>query len=126
MQDVMGKLDCRGCVVTADAMNTQKDTARAIVKKAHGDYCLALKENHKTACHEVKEYFANEGFLKEIMAADGQYLKETEETASETVVREYFITSDIKWFEDRKEWEKLKSIGYEKKQSPENGRKIPL
>lgn len=115
MQDVMDKLDCRGCVVTADAMNTQKDTARAIVKKAHGDYCLALKENHKTACHEVKEYFANEGFLKEIMAADGQYLKETEETASETVVREYFITSDIKWFEDRKEWEKLKSIGYEKK-----------
>lgn len=115
MQDVMGKLDCRGCVVTADAMNTQKDTARAIVGKAHGDYCLALKENHKTACHEVKEYFANEGFLKEIMAADGQYLKETEETASETVVREYFITSDIKWFEDRKEWEKLKSIGYEKK-----------
>ena len=115
MQEVMGKLDCRGCVVTADAMNTQKDTARAIVEKAHGDYCLALKENHKTACHEVKEYFANEGFLKEIMAADGQYLKETEETASETIVREYFITSDIKWFEDRKEWEKLKSIGYEKK-----------
>lgn len=115
MQEVMGKLDCRGCVVTADAMNTQKDTARAIVEKAHGDYCLALKENHKTACHEVKEYFANERFLKEIMAADGQYLKETEETASETIVREYFITSDIKWFEDRKEWEKLKSIGYEKK-----------
>lgn len=115
MQEVMGKLDCRGCVVTADAMNTQKDTARAIVEKAQGDYCLALKENHKTAYHEVKEYFANEGFLKEIMAADGQYLKETEKTAAETVVREYFITSDIKWFEDRKEWKKLKSIGYEKK-----------
>lgn len=115
MQEVMGNLDCRGCVVTADAMNTQKDTARAIVKKAHGDYCLALKENQKTAYHEVKEYFADEGFLKEIMAADGQYLKETEKTSSETIVREYFITSDIKWFEDRKEWEKLKSIGYEKK-----------
>ena len=115
MQEVMGKLDCRGCVVTADAMNTQKDTARAIVEKARGDYCLALKENHKTAYHEVKEYFADEGFLKEIMAADGQYLKETEKTSSETIVREYFITSDIKWFEDRKEWEKLKSIGYEKK-----------
>lgn len=115
MQEVMGNPDCRGCVVTADAMNTQKDTARAIVKKAHGDYCLALKENQKTAYHEVKEYFADEGFLKEIMAADGQYLKETEKTSSETIVREYFITSDIKWFEDRKEWEKLKSIGYEKK-----------
>lgn len=115
MQEVMGKLDCRGCVVTADAMNTQKETARAIVNKAHGDYCLALKENQKNAYHEVKEYFADEGLLKEIMAADGQYLEETEETSSETIVREYFITSDIKWFEDRKEWEKLRSIGYEKK-----------
>lgn len=115
MQEVMGNLDCSGCVVTADAMNTQKETARAIVEKAHGDYCLALKENHKTAYHEVKEYFANEGLLKEIMAADGQYLKETEETASEAVVREYFITDDIKWFEDRKEWKKLRTIGYEKK-----------
>lgn len=115
MQDVMDKLDCSGCVVTTDAMNTQKETARAIVERAHGDYCLALKGNHKTAYHEVKEYFANEGFLKEIMAADGQYLKESEETASETVVREYFITSDIKWFEDRKDWEKLSSIGYERK-----------
>ncbi|MDE7202777.1 MAG: ISAs1 family transposase [Lachnospiraceae bacterium] len=124
MQDVMDKLDCRGCVVTADAINTQKETARAIVEKAHGDYCLALKENHKTAYYEVKEYFANEGLLKEIMAAAGQYLKETEETASETVIREYFITSDIKWFQDRKDWEKICSIGYEKKQSPENKRKI--
>ena len=115
MQDVMGKLDCRGCVVTADAMNTQKETARAIVEKAHGDYCLALKENHKTACHEVKEYFASEELLKEIMAADGQYLKENEETSSEIVVREYFITGDIKWFEDRKDWKKLSSIGYERK-----------
>ena len=45
----LGNLDCRGCVVTADAMNTQKDTARAIVNTAHGDYCLALKENQKNA-----------------------------------------------------------------------------
>lgn len=48
MQDVIGKLDCRGCVVTTDAMNTQKETARAIVKEAGGDYCLALKENQKS------------------------------------------------------------------------------
>ena len=48
MQEVIGRLDCRGCVVTADAMNTQKETARAIVKEAGGDYCLALKENQKT------------------------------------------------------------------------------
>ena len=115
MQDIMGKLDCQGCVVTADAMNTQKETARAIIKEAHADYCLALKENQKTAYHEVKEYFASEELLKESMAVDGQYLKATEKTASSTVIREYFITDDIKWFEDRKDWEKLGSIGYERR-----------
>ncbi len=121
MQKVIKQIDCRGCIVTADAMNTQKATAKAIVKDAHGDYCLALKENQKTAYREVKEYFASEELLKEIMAKDGQYLKETEATACSTVTREYFITDDTDWFEDRKEWEKLISIGFERKTITKKG-----
>lgn len=115
MQKVMKQLDCRGCVVTADAMNTQKATAEAIVEEAHGDYCLALKENQKTAYLEVKEYFACEELLKEILTKKGQYCKETEETACHTITREYFITDNINWFETRREWKKLTSIGYERK-----------
>lgn len=115
MQKVMKQMDCRGCIVTADAMNTQKATARAIAKEAHGDYCLALKENQKTAYREVKEYFANEALRKEIMEKDGWYFKETEITSDQIITREYFITNDINWFEDRKKWEKLTSIGYERK-----------
>ncbi len=49
MQAVMKGLDCRKCIVTADAMNAQKETARVIVQEAHGDYCLALKGNQKQA-----------------------------------------------------------------------------
>ena len=111
----MGNLDLRGYVVTADALNTQKETAKAIVKKAHGDYCLARKENQKTLYDEVKEYFANEKLLKETMSENGRYIKETEKESGNIVTREYFITDDIKWFEDKKDWEKLTSIGYEKK-----------
>ena len=33
MQKVMKQLDCRGCVVTADAMNTQKATAKTIIEE---------------------------------------------------------------------------------------------
>lgn len=121
MQDVIGKLDCRGCVVTADAMNTQKETARAIVMMAHGDYCLALKENQKNTYYEVKEYFANEGFLKEIMAADGRYLKEIEKTSCSIVTREYFITDDINWFANKEDWEKLSCIGYERRTTARKG-----
>ena len=58
MQKVMKTLDCRGCVVTADAMNTQKATAQAIIEDAHGDYCLALKGNQKTACTGLWMWFS--------------------------------------------------------------------
>ena len=115
MQKVIKQIDCRGCIVTADAMNTQKATARAIVREGQGEYCLALKENQKTAYQEIKEYFGCEDFLKKLMDQDEQYAKEAEHTADAIIVREYFITDDIQWFEDRKEWEKLSSIGYERK-----------
>ena len=115
MQKVMKQIDCRGCVVTADAMNTQKATAKAIIKEAHGDYCLALKENQRTVYLEVREYFAYEELLKEILTKEGRYFKEIEETTYNTITREYFITDDLNWFEDRKDWEKLTSIGYERK-----------
>lgn len=113
MQNVMRQLDCSGCVVTADAMNTQKATAKAIIDEAHGDYYLALKENQKRAYIEV--YFACEKLLKELLSQEGRYFKETEETSCAAITREYFVTDDIKWFEDKKGWRKLTSIRYEKK-----------
>ncbi|MDE6636587.1 MAG: ISAs1 family transposase, partial [Lachnospiraceae bacterium] len=115
MQKVIKNLDCRGCIVTADALNAQKETARAIVKGGHGDYCLALKGNQKQAYEEIRGYFACEGLLGEIQDKAGQYQMETEETTYAVVTREYYITDDIQWFEDRGQWEKLQSFGYEKK-----------
>lgn len=49
MQRVIKQIDCRGCIVTADVMNTKTAAARAIAKEAHGEYCLVLKENQKIA-----------------------------------------------------------------------------
>lgn len=65
-----------------------------------------MEENQKTAYYEVKEYFASEKLLKEIMSVAGQYEKETEVTTYNTIAREYCTTNDIKWFEDRKDWKK--------------------
>ncbi len=115
MQEVMKGLDCRRCIVTADAMNTQKETARVIVQEAHGDYCLALKGNQKQAYEEIRDYFTCTDLQENIRQKAGQYQKETEESTYEITIREYFITDDIKWFEDCDRWEKLKSIGYGKK-----------
>src|ERR1051325_644821 len=50
-------LDLQGCVVTADALNTQKPIA-AKVREGGGDYVLALKENHRHLFEDVRDYFA--------------------------------------------------------------------
>ncbi len=54
---LLALLDVRGCIVTCDALNTQKGLARQIIEQG-GDYVLALKENHALLCQEVRDYFA--------------------------------------------------------------------
>jgi predicted transposase YbfD/YdcC len=44
--DLLAMLEINGCVVTVDALNTQKTIARAILKRG-GDYVMALKENQR-------------------------------------------------------------------------------
>ena len=113
-QKVLRTLDLRKCVVTADALNTQKDTVAAIVDDAHADYCLALKANQRNAYTDIVEYF-NEDTLKELKKVPYTYREEKEITSERSVTREMYISEDIRWFEDRSKWKKLKSIGYEKK-----------
>ena len=48
-------LDIKGCIVTADALNSHKEIARAIVKRG-ADYVLALKDNHALLHREVRDF----------------------------------------------------------------------
>jgi predicted transposase YbfD/YdcC len=50
-------LDLSGCVVTTDALNSQKSIA-AKIRERGGDYVLALKENHLHLFEDVRDYFA--------------------------------------------------------------------
>lgn len=58
-------MDLTNCILTADALNTQKETVSAI-KEAKGDYVLALKKNKKIFYEDVKDYFDDLDILKEI------------------------------------------------------------
>jgi predicted transposase YbfD/YdcC len=49
-------LDLQGCIVTIDAMGTQKSIASQIYH-AQGDYILSLKANHPTLFQEVDTWF---------------------------------------------------------------------
>ena len=114
-QAVLKTLDLRGCIVTTDALNTQKRTAEAIVKDAHADYCLAVKSNQKLLYDDLLLYFKDADLLKELASLEQCFLRETEETSQQIITYEHYITDQINWLASKKDWPKLKSIGYVKK-----------
>ena len=112
-QELLRCMDLKNTIVTADAMNCQKDTVKAIIE-SKGEYVLALKGNQHLFHEEVKEYF-DERMQEELKGKENCYRKTVEKEHGGTAIREYFITKDIEWYSERSEWEKLKSIGMVKK-----------
>jgi len=104
--------EIKDCVLTWDALNTQKDTVAAVIRKK-GDYVGALKENHRNFYEDVKLYFDSETVT--LMKKAGHYIQTVEKEQSGVVTREYFLTQDIEWFASKKDWAGLKSIGFVRK-----------
>jgi predicted transposase YbfD/YdcC len=59
VRELLTWLDLNGCVVSADALHCQTETARLIVERG-GDYVLPVKENQATLHQRIKEVFAYE------------------------------------------------------------------
>ncbi len=53
-------LDIKGCIVTLDAIGTQK-TIAAQIQQAQADYILSLKANHPTLFQQVDTWFKTAG-----------------------------------------------------------------
>jgi predicted transposase YbfD/YdcC len=54
--ELLKLLELKGCIVTVDALNTQKEIA-AEIRNQGADYVLALKANHSTLRKEVELFF---------------------------------------------------------------------
>ena len=52
----MELLDLSSCIITIDAMGTQKEIAQQIIE-AQADYVLTLKRNHPTLYQQVTTWF---------------------------------------------------------------------
>lgn len=53
VRPLLEPVDIQGCVVTADAMHAQKDTAAFLVKEKKADYLFTVKENQKTLKDDI-------------------------------------------------------------------------
>ena len=105
---LLEKLNLNNCVVTADALNTQVDTIKAILK-GKADYVLPVKENQKSTHEEIKEYFEDKEFLEVVQKEN--YKKLVEKEHNGIVTREYYLTNDINWMNKKEKWPGLSSIG---------------
>jgi predicted transposase YbfD/YdcC len=103
------KLLCvQGCVVTVDAIGAQKKIAEAIVEGG-GDYLFALKGNQPTLQQEVQDFFESavaEGWK----GVPNEHAESTDKGHGRIERRRCWCSSDVAWFEDRKQWCGLRSF----------------
>lgn len=102
--ELLAMLDLHGCIVTIDAMGTQKEIAARIVA-GKGDYVLALKGNQGTLHEDVALFFADR--VLSLGCASHEVTTAGHGRVEERSVR----TADASWLAERhSEWKGLKSI----------------
>ena len=118
---LLEKLKLEGCIVTADALNTQVETIKAILK-GKADYVLPVKENQLLTYTEIKGYFEDNKIYEELKKQN--YKKIISKEHNGIITREYCMTEDINWMEKKKKWPGLKSIGLARNTIERDGKKV--
>jgi predicted transposase YbfD/YdcC len=113
-------LELSGCIVTVDAMGTQKQIAKEIIE-ADADYVMSLKGNHETVHEEVKSFLDAAVAERSAQRPVGAKLSSgaANLAAWETVekdhgrleTRRYYQSGELAWFADRAKWAGLKTVG---------------
>lgn len=55
VKPLLGDVNIEGAVITADAMHTQKETARFLVEDKKADYVFTVKENQPTLLQDIQD-----------------------------------------------------------------------
>jgi predicted transposase YbfD/YdcC len=105
VRELLNLLNISGCVIVADALNCQKETARVIIDNG-GDYLLSVKENQPTLYNEIADYIQDDE-LRKGMDKD----EKIEKNRGRIEKRTAYATNDIAWLFGKSEWSNLACIG---------------
>ena len=108
LPDLIEIVDLEGCIITSDALNTQKTTVEAVIK-AKADYVLPVKGNHKDLLEDVKLLF-DEAEGKEYKGFDADQFESCEKDHGRIEHRIYSVL-DAEDLPFVNEWSNMKSIG---------------
>jgi predicted transposase YbfD/YdcC len=103
--DLLSMLDITGALVSIDAMGCQKRIAQTLIE-AKADYLLALKDNHKELCEDVRLWLDTEA------AAGRLPVHETvDKDHGRIEIRRCHLSAQIDWLEQKSEWKGLVAVG---------------
>lgn len=105
VRELLEQLELGGCLIVADALNCQKETARTILS-GKGDYLLCAKDNQENLKKEIEEYVQDKTLCKSMGKKT-----ETEKNRERIEKRTAFVTNEISWMQEKEGWEGLKCIG---------------
>jgi predicted transposase YbfD/YdcC len=94
VRELMELLEITGCMVVADALNCQKETAKAIVE-AKADYLLSVKANQPNLTGEIAQYVGDDSLRKAMNKA-----RKKEKSRDRIETRTAYTTSEIDWLLD--------------------------
>ena len=102
------KLELKGCIVSVDAMNTQKTIAAAIDDKGAG-YYLCVKDNHKKLKQEIAAYFHKTERDNPLFIKKNRY-QETDQGHGRIEVRTCTHLPITEWISEGQKWQAAQSI----------------
>ena len=103
--ELVKELTIKGCMVVADAMNCQIETAEAIVA-AEADYLLSAKGNQEALMNDIAEY-VQDSKLRATMDS----ITRTEKGHGRKESRSAYTSDDVSWQPGGRVWPELKCIG---------------
>lgn len=110
--ELLKVLALKGCIVTIDAIGTQKDIV-AKIREQEADYVLALKDNQGLLYEGVVESF-QEGLATNFKDIAHDYYETVDKDHGRIETRKYWTIFDpdyLKYFDPKGEWKDLRSVG---------------
>ena len=105
VRELLELLEIEGCLVVADALNCQKETAQKIIENK-GSYLLSVKDNQLNLKSEIADYVMDPSLQKTM---DKVVKREKNRDRIETRIA--YTICEIDWLFGREEWPALCCIG---------------
>jgi len=112
LPELLKLLALEGCIVTIDAIGTQRAIAAQIIEQ-NGDYALALKENQGNLYENVKDTFAlaRKDHFRDI---EHQFYESIEKDHGRLEIRKHWMIDDLEqltYLDQEGRWKGLQAIG---------------